>query len=145
MDHKTLLSFLEYLTRQRVALSRRLKRLRLDDSIGSVMSETEFSQSLIDTYEGEGFESETDLLALSSLVDTALLRIYVELKHALVGSLLRVKNYCDPLVAKLILSKNQVLSFSLFTIAPNTVMISNGPIYLSFTVAKASTPMLLLF
>ncbi len=109
MNRKTLLIFLEYLGRQRVALSRRLKRLQnSDQDWGSILSESDCSLSLIDTYKGEGFESELDLKSLSSVVDTALLRTYVYLNHALLGSLLRVPNHCDVSVVKDLLLKHEV-------------------------------------
>jgi hypothetical protein len=101
---------MDYLSKQRAGISRRLKQLtRYDEDFGSAVSESAYSQSLVDTYEGEGFDSEAELRALSKLVDTALLRIYVELNHPLLTSLFRVRNNCDPLIVEKMLSKREVI------------------------------------
>ena len=101
---------MDYLSRQRAGLARRLKQLqRLNAEPGTdfAVSESAYSQSMVDTYEGEGFDSESDMLALSILVDTALLRVYVELNHALLGSLFRVRNYCDVALTEKLLQRKE--------------------------------------
>lgn len=105
---KTLLTFMDYFSKQRASISRRLKQLtRYDEDFGSAVSESAYSQSLIDTYEGEGFDSEQELRELAKTVDTALLRIYVELDHPLLGSLFRVRNQCDPVYVEKLLSRRE--------------------------------------
>ena len=63
--------------------------------------------SMIETYDGEGFDSDSELRSLSVLVDMALFRIYVELNHSLLGSLFRVRNYLDDKEVELVLSEKQ--------------------------------------
>jgi hypothetical protein len=58
-------------------------------------SDTSFSQSMVETYKGESFDSEDELLAFLQIVDNVLFRKYLELYVSLLGSLFRVKNYCS--------------------------------------------------
>jgi hypothetical protein len=104
IEKKILLVLMDYLSRQRAGIARRFRQLRRMTSEIEDIPVSESAYSMVDTYEGEGFDSEEELLELSSLVDTALFRIYLELNHSLLGSLFRVRNYLDQNVVERILS-----------------------------------------
>ena len=101
---------MEYLARQRAGLARRLKILRQQNNEirERHYSESMTTVSIADTYDGDGCENENSVLELCEVVDTALLRIYIELNHPLIGSLLRVKNYCNIDFTESILRKKNV-------------------------------------
>ena len=108
VEQKTLTLFMDYLSRQRAGIARRLKQLeRMNSEFNNETGESSITYTAVDTYEGEGFDSEFELLELSKVVDTALLYIYVELNHPLLRSLLRVSNYCDEDKAERLLSTKE--------------------------------------
>ena len=99
---------MDYLSRQRASIARRLRQLeKMNAEFGSEVPASESAYSIVDTYDGEGFDSENELIVLSGLVDTALFRIYLELNHSLLGSLFRVRNYIEESVVERILSKKE--------------------------------------
>jgi hypothetical protein len=105
IEKKMLLVLMDYLSRQRAGISRRLRQLdRINSEVGT---DIESAYSMVDTYDGEGFDSEEELLVLSGLVDTALFRIYLELNHSLLGSLFRVPNFIDQSAVERILPKRE--------------------------------------
>jgi hypothetical protein len=105
IEKKILLVLMDYLSRQRASIARRFRQLqRMNSETDTDIPVSESAYSMVDTYEGEGFDSEEELLEMSSLVDTALFRIYLELNHSLLGSLFRVQNYLDQITVERILS-----------------------------------------
>lgn len=110
LDRDILTHFMDYLSKQRASLARRLKVLHHQrlDHYSDAMTVT--SQSVVDTYDGEGFDSEEEVLELSEIVDSALVRVYLELGHPLLQSLFRVRNYCNvETIEALLLSRKKYL------------------------------------
>lgn len=99
---------MDYFSRQRASIARRLRQLeRMNNEQELDFAVSESAYSMIDTYDGEGFDSENELIVFSGLVDTALFRIYLELNHSLLGSLFRVRNYIDQGFVERILPQKQ--------------------------------------
>ncbi|KAJ3118741.1 Vam6/Vps39-like protein [Phlyctochytrium bullatum] len=117
-DRPALQTLLDYLTNQRTILSKLrdfqasagLTRKQPYDSSNGSANGSIWSGSADGYPDGYNmrFPSLDDTLYLSEVVDTTLLKVYLAVNHALVGPLVRIKNFCNLAECEEILLANKV-------------------------------------
>ncbi|KAJ3294644.1 Vam6/Vps39-like protein [Borealophlyctis nickersoniae] len=106
-DRKALLVLMDYLTSQRSVLAKTKGQIEQSGSTESISGAPPPSPWPTDYQRETEYPNLADIRYLMQVVDTTLLKVYLRVNPALVGPLLRVRNYCSLEDCEELLKENQ--------------------------------------
>ena len=91
-------ALLRYLTDRRQKIQRAINNLQISQTQAKSINLSDYTRDELFQYPSKSTSemNEEDLIIFASVVDTALFKVYIETRPALIGSLCRLENYCQP-------------------------------------------------